>query len=110
MIQNENYPICEMCGCAIPSDADYCPSCGEDVLFAAPHFKEPVRELTEVERIIFDLPPIHQPIIAGWDDYSIYEPIIDDGSTSDSNRWIGINRGSTVGNTTWTKQINYQYQ
>jgi hypothetical protein len=33
MNQNENYPICEFCGGAIPQDCNYCPSCGEDVPF-----------------------------------------------------------------------------
>lgn len=109
MIQNENYPVCEFCGCGIPSDADFCPSCGEDVLFAAPHYKEPVKKPTAVimvENIIFDSPSVP---MAGWDDYSIYEPIIDDGSTSDSRIWVGSNDDS-AGNTVWTKQINYQYQ
>ena len=28
---NENYPMCEFCGCAIPNAVNYCPSCGEEI-------------------------------------------------------------------------------
>lgn len=108
MIQNENYPVCEMCGCAMPIDNEYCPSCGEDVLFAAPHFKKPVREPTRIERIILDLPP--EPI-RGWDDYTIYEPVIDDGSTGDSTRWVyPYNTSAETIGTPWIKEVKYQYQ
>ena len=119
---NENYPICEFCGCAIPDVVNYCPSCGEEVMFVTPHQEDVTYEQEKIFMHLMDtIKGAKLSKVSSWKrkrknirwyiptlsnlDRPIYHPI----DISGTDRWIRITPYSDGSGEKWETISDIEY-